>query len=382
MKNAKGRFRLLTIAALATLAVSVAGAWDRLAGGTASAESPLKFASSMPAGALVYLESPNLAGLLKTWIASPVRGRYFDSASYRSFTRSRLYLKIQERLTDLQGGFGVEVTDEWLAGVSGGPSALTIYDPSKLEMLFVTEVPRERALATTVFAEAKNFQERKTAKGTPYYSREVSTESGNSSQRIAFAWADGRLWIGTSDALLAEALDGPAAGGLGAQIAQTAAAARDFAPHDLVLWFDMERSIRNKYFNLYWIQRNAKDLEGISSGLVDLEFAQNAVHERRWYLMKTGAPAPIATDSTALARLERRYRWLKTLGVALIPVVWALLVGLVWLELEAPARRARALARDADVYRPHWERWAQQEDSLLARERTWERADLLVTTAS
>lgn len=55
---------------------------------------------------------------------------------------------------------------------------------------------------------------------------------------------------------------------------------------------------------------------------------------------------------------------------------------LVWLELEAPARRARALARDADAYRPHWERWAQQEDSLLARERTWERADLLVTTAS
>lgn len=36
----------------------------------------------------------------------------------------------------------------------------------------------------------------------------------------------------------------------------------------------------------------------------------------------------------ALARLERRYRWLKTLGVALIPVVWALLVGLVWLEFE------------------------------------------------
>lgn len=55
---------------------------------------------------------------------------------------------------------------------------------------------------------------------------------------------------------------------------------------------------------------------------------------------------------------------------------------LVWLELDAASRRARALARDAEMYRPHWDSWARQEDALLARERTWERADLVVATAS
>ncbi|MFV0373643.1 hypothetical protein [Microbacterium sp.] len=38
----------------------------------------------------------------------------------------------------------------------------------------------------------------------------------------------------------------------------------------------------------------------------------------------------------------------------------------VWLESPADARRDRALARDGDAFRPHWERWARQEEVHLA----------------
>lgn len=34
----------------------------------------------------------------------------------------------------------------------------------------------------------------------------------------------------------------------------------------------------------------------------------------------------------------------------------------VWLEAPDDSRRERALARDGDAYRPHWERWAAQEE--------------------
>ena len=54
---------------------------------------------------------------------------------------------------------------------------------------------------------------------------------------------------------------------------------------------------------------------------------------------------------------------------------------LVWLELDAGLRKERALARDGEVFRPHWERWAEQEDVLLAREQTPARADFIVDTA-
>lgn len=37
----------------------------------------------------------------------------------------------------------------------------------------------------------------------------------------------------------------------------------------------------------------------------------------------------------------------------------------VWLESPEDVRRARALARDGDAYRPYWERWAAQERQHL-----------------
>ncbi|MEO9176538.1 MAG: dephospho-CoA kinase [Gaiellales bacterium] len=50
---------------------------------------------------------------------------------------------------------------------------------------------------------------------------------------------------------------------------------------------------------------------------------------------------------------------------------------LVWVELADDLRRERALTRDGDLFRPHWERWAAQEETLLAREQTSSRAALV-----
>jgi energy-coupling factor transporter ATP-binding protein EcfA2 len=40
----------------------------------------------------------------------------------------------------------------------------------------------------------------------------------------------------------------------------------------------------------------------------------------------------------------------------------------VWLESPAASRRHRALARDGDAYRPHWDRWARQEEFHIQRD--------------
>jgi len=52
---------------------------------------------------------------------------------------------------------------------------------------------------------------------------------------------------------------------------------------------------------------------------------------------------------------------------------------LVWLELPAVLRRERALARRyGEIYAPHWERWALQEERFFERERPELRADLIL----
>lgn len=54
----------------------------------------------------------------------------------------------------------------------------------------------------------------------------------------------------------------------------------------------------------------------------------------------------------------------------------------VWLELDTPARRARALARDGRTYAPHWQRWAAHEEAYLSRHDPHAAADLVLRVPS
>lgn len=51
---------------------------------------------------------------------------------------------------------------------------------------------------------------------------------------------------------------------------------------------------------------------------------------------------------------------------------------LIWIEEPAPVRKKRALDRDGATFIPYWDMWAAQEEAMLAREHTTERADLVI----
>ena len=54
---------------------------------------------------------------------------------------------------------------------------------------------------------------------------------------------------------------------------------------------------------------------------------------------------------------------------------------LVWTEAPRAVRYRRGIDRDGEAYRPHWERWARQEDAYLASEDPRARADVVIDTA-
>jgi uridine kinase len=68
-------------------------------------------------------------------------------------------------------------------------------------------------------------------------------------------------------------------------------------------------------------------------------------------------------------------------GVASGNLAWARwCTALVWVEADADTRLARGLARDGAELKERWLRWMAQEQVVFARERTRERADLVVRT--
>ena len=50
----------------------------------------------------------------------------------------------------------------------------------------------------------------------------------------------------------------------------------------------------------------------------------------------------------------------------------------LWVELDDARRKQRALERDGALFEPHWDRWAAQEQALIARERPAALADAIV----
>ena len=54
----------------------------------------------------------------------------------------------------------------------------------------------------------------------------------------------------------------------------------------------------------------------------------------------------------------------------------------IWVDADDAERKERALQRDGDTYRPHWDRWAAQEDAFIARYDPRRRADLIATAES
>jgi len=50
----------------------------------------------------------------------------------------------------------------------------------------------------------------------------------------------------------------------------------------------------------------------------------------------------------------------------------------IWVELDDETRKARALARDGELYAPHWDRWAAQEEEFIRRESPKTLADVVV----
>jgi uridine kinase len=55
---------------------------------------------------------------------------------------------------------------------------------------------------------------------------------------------------------------------------------------------------------------------------------------------------------------------------------------LIWIEEPEPVRKKRALDRDGATFAPYWNMWAAQEEAMLAREHTPDRADLVITDAA
>jgi hypothetical protein len=243
---------------------------------------------------------------MKRWLASPVRSGYYKSASFTAFSKSHVYLKLQDRKKDFESALGFGLDEQRLAELAGGATALALYDIGKIELVFVTEVSRARAAAMTMFKQASTFEER-SAGGTSYYVREVSTDGGRLIQQFCFAHIEGRLIVTTAESLMLRALantKSQTADSLAPAVIKAAESAEGFTAHDVTMFLDQAQLNGNRLFMSYWIHDNLRELAAIESGLVDLRISAEGLEEQRWFKLKKADSAGADVAGEELAGLS------------------------------------------------------------------------------
>ena len=311
----------------------------------------VQLSSFAPEGALLAIESPDFAGLLKSWTGSGEEQRWLKGANYAGFERSRLF----ERLHEAQGEFatsaGLPLDSQFTQTVAGGQSLLAWYDIGRLEFLYITRMGPGQADKTPLLALRAKFEERRVG-GSTFYVRSQGKENGNGDQgrTVAFAVHGDFLLLATREDLMANALglmDKPADRTMQNEpwYAKTVAAAGREAG-DLRMTLNLAQIVDSPYFRSYWVQQNITETKQYSAALSDLYRKDGEFREER--VMLAVKPESVAA------------------GVDLAPV-------LVYLPANSGVYRAVAQPDSASVLaqleaKILWRKPAEYRDTRIAPE--------------
>ncbi|WP_036309124.1 aminobenzoate synthetase [Microbacterium oleivorans] len=109
-------------------------------------------------------------------------------------------------------------------------------------------------------------------------------------------------------------------------------------------------------------------LDDVYPGWDGLSAGAETVRERVLIPLREGAPGAWPTWNWTADRPSGRERRVDPAPIVIVegagvltPASAALADVTVWMDAPRDARRSRALERDGETYRPHWERWERQE---------------------
>jgi len=254
-----------------------------------------------PAGPMLYLEAKDFGALLRDWNGSQEKQLWLASDNFQVFSRSRLYLKLEQAQAEFATAAGLPPNMDLLNNVAGTQSALAIYDIGKLEFLYITRLSTERFAGGALWKLRGSYQLRQSS-GIDYY-----VKSDPVSKRFAgFAVAKDFVVLATREDVLAGALS-LVSGQTGPNVASdpwfAKAAAEAPTRGELRMVMNFEKLSKSPHFRSYWVQQNITELKQYSSAIADASRAAGELRENR-ALIRANEITP-AWNEAAVAEISR-----------------------------------------------------------------------------
>jgi hypothetical protein len=259
----------------------------------------------VPSGAVLYLQAKDFSSLLADWNASPQKRQWLVSSNYEVFSRSRLFLRLNEASGQFTDAAGLPPDMNFVGDMAGSQSALALYDIGKLQFLYITRRASASSMQSAMWQTRSKFDARSAGNATFYVRRDPQSQ-----REVAFAVSGDFLLLATREDLIANALQ-LLQGGQGQTIESepwwSSSVAAAGPEGDLRMVLNLEKIIPTPYFRSYWIQQNVSDLRQYRAAVSDLFRSGQEYREERVLLKMPasggGTPAPI--DSAAVADLVR-----------------------------------------------------------------------------
>jgi hypothetical protein len=246
----------------------------------ASKPTPTSLAAFAPSGALLAIESPDFASLLRSWNNSPEQRRWLAGDNYAAFSRSRLFDRLGEAQDEFAATAGFAPDTKFLEQIAGQQSLLAWYDIGNLEFLYITHLPPGVAAKTPLLQLRDKFEQRSVGPDT-FFVRSQSDPA----RTVAFAVRGDYLLLATREDLMAGALQRiqqPAERSLlhDPWYASSIAAASEKAG-DLRMTLNLASIVKSPYFRSYWIQQNITELKQYTAAISDLYRTPTNLREKR-----------------------------------------------------------------------------------------------------
>jgi hypothetical protein len=262
--------------------------------------SDIDIATLLPPGAMIYLESQDFLGQLQRWSDSGVKQRWLVSANFSEFEKSRLYLRLKDRLQEFNSLAGLSTDLPLVRSLAGKQAGLGLYSIRDLEFVFAAKIPIGSFEQGPFFQQRARYEQR-SAEGGAYFARTGPNGS------IAFAIRGGYFFLATRESLLRTVLHNFSVAAsrdrLSAdplfQESQTALARSG----DVWMYLNMGLVQDSRYFRNEWLYNNREETARYRAGVVRLAMQPGQYREERQFLLKEGATTPAAIDPALLQSL-------------------------------------------------------------------------------
>ena len=259
----------------------------------------VSMAAMLPQGALLTIESPDFAALLRDWNSSPEQKAWLASDNYSVYSKSRIFGRLNDARTEFEAAAKTSPSaspnfnGDFLTQVAGRQSIFAWYDVGNLEFLYITRISSAQASNIALLRDRASWSARQSG-GATFYIRQstsagpvaVADEQAQSAQgkarTVAFAEvSDGGgelLILATREDLIANALqlihpapNGPASVAQEAWFTEASAALPGVDhPPVLHMVMNLERLVPRAYFRSYWIQQNVSEMKQYRAAVSDL----------------------------------------------------------------------------------------------------------------